>query len=76
MKKLVFDKVTQISVVVDDIYAYIKRYNDDYGIGPWIILHFDKENTNNMVIRGQRKNFAIKLALCDCLNIQWELIQL
>jgi methylmalonyl-CoA/ethylmalonyl-CoA epimerase len=75
MKKPVFDKVTQISVVVDDLYAYMKRYNDVYGIGPWIVLHFDKRNTNDMIIKGQRKNFDIKLALCGCLNIQWELIQ-
>ena len=75
MKKPAFNKVAQISIVVDDIYAYMKRYNDDYGIGPWVIMKFDKGNTDNMVIRGKRQDFAIRLALCDCLNIQWELIQ-
>jgi len=75
MKKPVFEKVMQVSIVVDDIYAYIKRYNDDYGIGPWIIMHFSKENTRNMIIKGEPKDFEIKLALCDALNIQLELIQ-
>jgi len=75
MKKPVFEKLTQVGVVVDDIYAYIKRYNDDYGIGPWVILHFDKKNTRDMIIKGKHENFEIRLALCNCLNVQWELIQ-
>ncbi|MDR1571911.1 MAG: VOC family protein [Clostridiales Family XIII bacterium] len=75
MKKPVFDKVAQISVVVDDIYAYMRRYNDDYGIGPWTVLRFDRGNTSGMVVRGAPEDFEIRLAICDCLNIQWELIQ-
>jgi methylmalonyl-CoA/ethylmalonyl-CoA epimerase len=75
MKKPVFEKVTQVSIVVDDIYAYIKRFNDDYGIGPWVIMHFNKDNTRNMTIEGKPGEFEIKLALCDALNIQLELIQ-
>jgi hypothetical protein len=75
MKKPVFDKVTQISVVVDDISAYIQRYNDDYGIGPWQVLRFDKSNTRDMVVKGAPEAFEIMLAICDCLNVQWELIQ-
>lgn len=75
MKKPVFQKLAQVSIVVDDIYAYIKRYNDDYGIGPWVILHFDKENTHDMIIGGKKEDFEIRLALCECLNVQLELIQ-
>jgi len=75
MKKPLFSKVAQISVVVDDIYAYIKRYNDDYGIGPWVILHFDNTNTHDMIINGEKEDWEIRLALCDCLNVQFELIQ-
>lgn len=75
MKKPVFGKVAQISVVVDDIYAYIKRYNNDYGIGPWVILHFNNSNIRDMIVKGHKEDFEIRLALCDCLNVQWELIQ-
>jgi hypothetical protein len=75
MKKPVFDKVAQISVVVDDLHAYMKRYNDDYGIGPWQVIHFDKNNTRGMVVKGVPENFEIMLAICECLNVQWELIQ-
>ena len=75
MKKPVFDSVIQISIVVDDLDAYMKRYNDDYGIGPWTIVKYDKSNANRMTVRGESRDFAIRLALCDCLNVQWELIQ-
>lgn len=75
MKKPVFNRLAQISIVVDDIYAYIKRYTDDYGIGPWVIMHFDNTNTRDMVVKDKKEDFEIRLALCDCLNVQWELIQ-
>jgi len=73
--KPVFTKVNQICMVVDDIYAYMKRFNDDYGIGPWVVLHFDSSNTTDMILNGQREDFDIRLALCDALNVQLELIQ-
>ena len=71
----VFDKIAQVSVIVDDVRAYIKRYNDDYGIGPWIVLHFTPENTGNQTVNGKEEGFEIYLALCDSLNVQLELIE-
>ncbi|MDR3295772.1 MAG: VOC family protein [Clostridiales Family XIII bacterium] len=74
-QKPLFDKIAQVSIVVDDIRAYIRRYNDEYGIGPWKVLHFTPENTRDMVVAGQPEGFAMYLGLCDSLNIQLELIQ-
>jgi hypothetical protein len=74
-KKEIFTGVTQISIVVDDIHAYMRRYNDDYGIGPWTILRFDGSNTREMKLWGRREDFEIRLAICDCMNVQLELIQ-
>ena len=71
----VFDEIEQISIVVDDIKAYIKRYNDKYGIGPWKVLHFSSENTRDMVTFGRPEPFELYLGLCDSLNVQMELIQ-
>lgn len=75
MRKPVFTKLTQVCVVVDDIDAYMKRYNDDYGIGPWIVLNFNKDTVSNMTVRGKRMDYSMKLALCDSLNVQWELVE-
>jgi methylmalonyl-CoA/ethylmalonyl-CoA epimerase len=71
----VFDRISQASIVVEDIFGSIKLYNDKYGIGPWIVLHFTQENTKNMEIRGAPEPFEMYLALCDSMNIQLELIQ-
>ncbi|MDR0874906.1 MAG: VOC family protein [Clostridiales Family XIII bacterium] len=71
----VFDEITQVSIIVDDIFASIRKYNDLYGIGPWIVLHFTPENTGSMVVRGKTEEFEMYLGLCESLNIQLELIQ-
>lgn len=75
MKKPVFKKILQICIVVDDIYAYIKRFNDDYGIGPWTILDFNNQTVKEMVVKGKPEDYSMKLALCDALNVQLELIE-
>ena len=75
MKKPVFTRLAQLSIVVDDLDAYMRRYTDDYGIGPWVIMHFDHTNTHDMIIKDKKEDFDIRLAICDCLNVQWELIQ-
>lgn len=75
MQKPVFTKLLQICVVVDDIDAYMKRYNDEYGIGPWIVLNFNKDTVSGMTVNGKREDYSMKLALCEFLNVQWELIQ-
>jgi methylmalonyl-CoA/ethylmalonyl-CoA epimerase len=74
-KETVFDEIAQVSIIVDDIFASVKRYNDQYGIGPWIVMRFTPENTGDMVVRGRTEAFEMYLGLCDSLNIQLELIQ-
>lgn len=70
-----FTKVLQIGIVVDDLKAYLKRYVDDYGIGPWNIYHFNKNSVKEMTINGEKNDFDIKLALCNYYNVQIELIE-
>ena len=36
----VFTETMQIGIVVRDLDATLRRYVDDYGIGPWQILEF------------------------------------
>jgi len=75
MGKEVFDNIGQICVIVDDLKAYIKRYNDDYGIGPWIVIHFAEDNMSEQTVNGKPEKFEAYLGLCDSLNVQMELIQ-
>jgi hypothetical protein len=49
MKPMV-PKIGQISMIVDNALEYAKRYNDDFGIGPWHFLHFDETNMTGMSV--------------------------
>jgi len=71
----VFDEIGQISIIVNDVKESIRRYNDDYGVGPWIVLHFNPENTSDMKVHGKPEPFELYLGLCDSMNVQLELIQ-
>lgn len=75
MKKPVFTKLKQVCIVVDDLDAYMKRLNDEYGIGPWAVLAFNPEVCQDMIVRGKRVDYAMNLGLCDALNVQLELIE-
>jgi hypothetical protein len=35
MREPVFDEAVQLGIVVRDLEATVRRYVDDYGIGPW-----------------------------------------
>jgi methylmalonyl-CoA/ethylmalonyl-CoA epimerase len=35
MREPVFNETVQLGIVVRDLEATVRRYVDDYGIGPW-----------------------------------------
>jgi len=70
-----FTKVLQICVVVDDLMASVKRYNDVLGIGPWGILDFNRDTMSNVTIHGKPAEFSTKIAVCEFNGLQIELIQ-
>ncbi len=75
MKGPVFNKVLQVAVVVKDLDAAVKKYADEYGIGPWMIYEFNPRTVKDMIIRDERVDYAMRLALCDIGGVQWELIE-
>jgi methylmalonyl-CoA/ethylmalonyl-CoA epimerase len=42
--KPLFEKVLQIAMVVEDCDEAVKKWADDYGIGPWKIYEFNPAN--------------------------------
>lgn len=70
-----FTKLLQIGIVVDDLEKYMKRYTDDYGIGPWIVHDFNDKMVTERTVHGASVDYRMRLALCDFLNVQWELIE-
>jgi hypothetical protein len=41
MREPVFNETLQLRIVVRDLEATMRRYVDDYGIGPWEVYEFD-----------------------------------
>ena len=74
-KDALFNKVLQVAVVVKDLMRSVRIYNDEYGIGPWLIYEFNPETVKDMIINEKRIDYAMKLAVCDIDGVQWELIQ-
>ncbi len=70
----IFKGVSQIGIVTKDV---LKKINDfeEFGIGPWEITEFNKDNISNMEISGKKKNYNIKVAFCKLGNMQFKLIQ-
>ena len=75
LEKPVFTGVLQIAVVVKDCDATVKKYADDYGIGPWSIYEFNPDTVSDMIIEGKPVEYAMRLALADIGGVQWEIIE-
>lgn len=77
-----FDDIDQIGIVVEDVEKAVRVMNDEYGIGPWILLDFgdcgrgEYVTTENVVLNGENiGTFATRAAICDALNIQLEIME-
>ncbi|WP_218775537.1 VOC family protein [Oceanobacillus senegalensis] len=73
--KPLFTGVLQVGVVVKDVNETLKTYADKYGIGPWKVYEFNKDTVADMSIGGKRVDYAMRLALADVGDVQWELIE-
>lgn len=67
--------LAQISVVVRDLQATMKRYVEVAGIGPWAVYEFGPPAVTNMRLRGQACTFNALIALAWTGDAMWELIQ-
>jgi hypothetical protein len=53
MREPVFDEAVQLGIVVRDLEATVRRYVDDYSIGPWQFAQIDLGEANNYREYGQ-----------------------
>lgn len=75
MKKPAINRVLQVCMVVDDLDAYVKHWNNDYGIGPWALFNFNESTLEQQRVEGADGKWGTRMALCNALNIQLELVQ-
>ena len=49
----IFTETMQLGIVVRDLEATVRRYEDDYGIDPWQVYEVNAENAKDLREYGQ-----------------------
>ena len=71
-----FTETLQIGIVVRDLDATIRRYEDDFGIGPWDTHEINSADIKNLREYGQPAvEHAWRVAVTTIGSVVWELIQ-
>ena len=75
MREPVFNQTLQLGIVVRDLEATVRRYEDDYGIGPWKFAQIDLGEANNYREHGQPAERSTRIAVATVGQVMWELIE-
>jgi hypothetical protein len=70
-----FTDTMQIGIVVPDLDAAIRTYQEVYGIGPWEIVELGPDDAEDARIYGRPVEWRSRAALAMVGRVQWELIQ-
>ncbi len=75
-REAVFTETMQIGIVVRDLDATIKKYVDEYGIGPWERHELTPENATDLRVYGQPVAlWRVAVASTMVGQVMWELIE-
>jgi hypothetical protein len=75
MREPVFNETLHLGIFVRDLEATMRRYVDDYGIGPWEFYEFNAGNAEDFREYGQPVERSWRLAVATVGQVQWELIE-
>ena len=75
MREPVFDGTVQLRIVVRDLEATVRRYEDDYGIGPWQFQQIDLGEEHNYREYGRPAERSNRVAIAKVGRVMWELIE-
>ncbi len=75
MREPVFNETVQLGIVVRDLEATVRRYQDDYGIGPWRFDRNDLGAANNYREYGRPVERSNRVAITTVGRVMWELIE-
>lgn len=70
-----FSKLLQIGIIVEDAAASAKKYEEQYGMGPWNLVDFGPGLFPKMLVDGKPGMVEGKFAFCQVYGIEIELIQ-
>jgi len=72
MMKSVFGDVRQIGFMSRDIDESMRHFVQAWGIGPWYVL---RELTSPMIYKGEATEPVISIAMANCGDLQFEIVQ-
>ena len=75
MREPVFNETMQLGIVVRDLDATVRRYEDDYGIGPWRFDRIDLGDANDYREYAQPVGRSNRIAIAMVGGVMWELIE-
>jgi len=75
MREPVFNETVQLGIVVRDLEATVRRYEDDYGIGPWQFARIDLGDANDYREYGKPGERSNRIAVATVGQVMWELIE-
>jgi len=72
-----FNKMLQIGIIVRSVDDAVKIYEEKYGFGPWEVSVMSNKIPvfQEMTINGEKTDFEIKVAMCNCFGMEFELIE-
>ncbi|WP_417307674.1 VOC family protein [Devosia sp.] len=70
-----FTQTMQIGIVVPDVEIAARRYAERFGITGWQVMEVGSENTENVRLYGQPRDWRSKIAVTMVGSVMWELIQ-
>ena len=70
-----FTETGQIGIVVRDLDATLRRYVDDFGIGPWQIFEVGPDNAPDLRHEGEPIRGATRSAVAMVGSVMWEVSQ-
>ena len=71
----VFDATVQLGIIVRDLEATVRRYEDDYGIGPWEFHQIELGEANDCREYGEPVECSNRIAVAMVGGVMWELIE-
>jgi methylmalonyl-CoA/ethylmalonyl-CoA epimerase len=75
MREPVFIETMQIGIVVPDLDAAIRSYEDRYGIGPWSVFEVDPAMAKDVQVHGRPAEYRCRAATTTVGQVMWELIE-
>jgi methylmalonyl-CoA/ethylmalonyl-CoA epimerase len=70
-----FENLWQIGLIVDDLDAYLQRYEKDFGITPWEVVDFGPETIPGLMVDGNPSTLRMRCAFHRSFQVDIELIQ-